>query len=428
MESTLHVDWWRRRQATPSAEWVRETAPEPADAIAFWALVGFTIVLVLAPQQYFPVLGQLRIALVLAAIAAGAQLLGPRSFRPPHMATELKITLLLLACAVLSIPASYWPGGSFEILTDQYLKAVIVLWLIAHVVCSVGRLRRLFWTLAAVSIPVALACVKDYRSGAFVQGRVAGYESGLAGNPNDLALTLNLLIPLGVALALTATRRSWRLAAWSIVALCAVAVLLTFSRGGFLTLVVEAVLLFALVNRIALKKAGAIVLVLLLALAVLPTGYGQRLSTIVDIDSDPTGSAQGRWRDIVAATNYIIEHPIIGAGIGEDVLALNEARGKTWERVHNTYLNYGVDMGIPGMALFIALVVTTVRTARRTERSALDPELRTLASGIRISLVGFIVAAFFHPVAYHFYFYYIAGLSVSLKTITMRHSSLAAAA
>jgi hypothetical protein len=80
------------------------------------------------------------------------------------------------------------------------------------------------------------------------------------------------------------------------------------------------------------------------------------------------------------------------------------------------------------MALFVALVVTSFRTARRTERTARDPQLRTLAGGIRISLAGFIVAGFFHPVPYHFYFYYIAGLSVSLTTIAERQASLSAAA
>ena len=42
------------------------------------------------------------------------------------------IALLLLVCGVLSIPGSYWPGGSFEILTDQYLKALMVFWLRGH--------------------------------------------------------------------------------------------------------------------------------------------------------------------------------------------------------------------------------------------------------------------------------------------------------
>ena len=40
-----------------------------------------------------------------------------------------------------------------------------------------------------------------------------------------------------------------------------------------------------------------------------------------------------------------------------------------------------------------------------------------LAAGVRISLVAFVAAACFHPAGYHFYFFYIAGLAVSLRLI-----------
>src|SRR5204863_736012 len=189
-------------------------------------------------------------------------------------------------------------------------------------------------------------------------------------------------------------------------------------------LIAEAWLLFLLlVRRRAGKAIGALGLCVLVALMVLPSGYGQRLSTILDVDSDATGSAQQRWRDTEAAIQFIAAHPIVGAGIGEGGLALNEVRGTFWLPVHNAYLNYGVDLGVPGLVMFVALVLTSLQTARRVERTttgAMGTELGGFASGIRISLAGFIVAAFFHPVAYHFYFYYIAGLSVALKTVAAR--------
>jgi hypothetical protein len=36
---------------------------------------------------------------------------------------------------------------------------------------------------------------------------------------------------------------------------------------------------------------------------------------------------------------------------------------------------------------------------------------------LRVSLIAFAVAAMFHPVAYHFYFYAIAGLAVAAASI-----------
>jgi O-antigen ligase len=400
--------------------------PEPAGGrLAFGALVAFTVVLVLAPQEFFPVLGQVRIAFILATVAIAAHMVGgskstPNSSTPP----EFTIAFCLVVWAVASIPGSYWPGGSLTTLTDQYLKSIAIFWLLGRVVCSTRRLQSLSWTLAAVSIPIAVVGLKNYAAGAFVQGRVIGYAGGLTANPNDLALTLNLFNPLTAAVALTARRPWLRALAWGIIGLNTAAVMMTFSRAGFLTLITEGgLLLLLLVRRRAVKAARALALCAALALVTLPSGYGQRLSTIADIDSDPTGSAQERWRDTKVAAQFIIAHPIIGAGVGQGLLALNELRGAFWLPVHNVYLAYGVDLGVPGLLLFVALVATSFRSARRIERALVETvglELQTFASGIRISLAGFMVAAFFHPVPYHFYFYYIAGLAVALKTIAAR--------
>jgi O-antigen ligase len=144
----------------------------------------------------------------------------------------------------------------------------------------------------------------------------------------------------------------------------------------------------------------------------------ERLGTIVNTTNDQTGSAQERERDAGVALAYVLHHPVVGAGLGQDALALNELRGPTWTEVHNVYLNYAVDLGLPGLGLFLLLLIGCVTSAARVrDRSAGLPALRelsALAEAIRITLVAFAVAAFFHPVAYQFYFYYFAGLAVGL--------------
>src|SRR4030095_16669830 len=164
--------------------------------------------------------------------------------------------------------------------------------------------------------------------------------------------------------------------------------------------------------------AGAAIGLLVLAVAVpplLPDGYVERLSTITNIDEDKTGSAQGRWRDDKRAVGVSAQHPLIGVGIGQDVLAMNDARAiDTWRRVHNAFLQYGVDLGIPGFVLFAWLNLLCFRTARAVEkRASRDPSHRSLAllaAGIQISLVAFAVGAMFHPIAYQFYFFTVRGV------------------
>jgi probable O-glycosylation ligase (exosortase A-associated) len=355
------------------------------------------------------------------------------------LAPEIGIVLALVAWSVITIPMSVWPGGSVRLLTDQYLKAIAFFWLISTVVTTSGRLRGLAWALVLCSIPLAATGVKNFLFGEHllatgVRGftRIAGYQggSGLTGNPNDLALMLNLIIPIAGALALS-ERGTRRTVAAGALLLAIAGVVVTFSRAGFLTLAATFVMFMVVLAR---RKAPGIAMGMLVlamcATPLLPSGYVDRLSTITDIDADKTGSAQGRWQDFKVAADVIVESPLVGAGLGNDAIVLNTERGRsTWRSVHNAYLQYAVDLGIPGLLLFAWLHVMCLRSARAVERrTAREPALRdmaTLAAGVQISLVGFFVAALFHPIAYQFYFFSVAGLAVALKNTCRTEMALA---
>ena len=428
MHPTTYAEWWR--PSPPAGAVVLETAPaeggeRAAGRFAFGALVAFTIVLVAAPQEYIHALAPLRLAMIAAVLAlvghlANVMRAGDRIARRTPL--PVKLAGALLAWTVLTIPLSSWPGGSVSTLSDVFIKSLIIFWLLGRVVSTVARLQTLATVLSLLSILLAITGIRNYLSGVFAYGRVVGYSSALAGNPNDLALMLNILLPLSIALVI-AGRSPWlRLLAAAAAGLSVMAIIVTFSRGGFLALSIILVLsLFWLVRlgKTALV-AGAIVSVLVLA-PFTPAGYLERLQTVSDVDSDPTGSAQERWRDMQASVAFIQAHPIVGAGLGMDVLALNELRGRQWKSVHDVYLQYGVDLGLPGLLLFLALVCASIsaawRVERETRRTGGDRRLLTLAGAIRISLVAFAVAAIFYPVAYHFYFYYLAGLASAARTL-----------
>jgi O-antigen ligase len=123
---------------------------------------------------------------------------------------------------------------------------------------------------------------------------------------------------------------------------------------------------------------------------------------------------------------------VVGVGIGQDILAMNDERGiSTWRRVHNAYLQYGVDLGLPGLLLFVWLHVRCFRAARAVEaRSARNPELihlAHLAAAVQAALVAFGVAALFHPIAYQFYFFSVGGLAVALKNTYLAEATDAGA-
>ena len=417
--------WW---QARPLAH--GRTQESPGSSVAFGALVAFTAILLLSPQTWFPILKVARVAFLAAGVAIAAHVVERTAHRRPitQLSPEIGIALTLVCWSILTLPLSAWPGGSVRILTDYYLKAVAFFWLLGTIVTTTERLRIIAWTLTLCAIPLAATGIFNYVAGEFVSTGVRGFQrivgymgGGLTANPNDLALMLNLIIPLTGALVV-ASRGLKRVFAAVTILLCAGAVVLTFSRAGFLTL--GATVILFVVTLVKHRRVAVAVAVLVLAVSawpLLPNGYITRISTITNIAEDETGSAQGRWRDTKVAAELIAKNPIVGAGIGQDVLVMNDERGiDTWRRVHNAYLQYGVDLGLPGLLLFAWLHLTCYRTARAVEHraSALPAvrDLQPLAAGVKISLLTFGVAAMFHPIAYQFYFFSIAGLAVALRT------------
>lgn len=417
--------WWR-----PETETAPTIAGVGGKSLAFGGLVVFTVVLLLSPQTFLPLLKTVRIALLAATVAIAAHAMDATVRRESvtPSGAETSITVALLGWTVLTVPFSIWPGGSVAVLTDQYIKALVFFWMIAAMVTNRERLVALAWSLTVCSIPLAVSALIHFAKGDFLSTgtsiqRIEGY-AGISGNPNDLALTLNLLIPFTGALLLTT--RSWLGRAVAAVALFVSipAVIVTFSRAGFLTLAAIGIMgTICFMRRGAVLPAAGVIALALVITPALPNGYIQRLSTIVDIDADPTGSAQGRWTDYQVATDVVIANPILGVGLGEDILALNAARGRaTWRSVHNAFLEYAVDLGIPGLLLFLSLLFVSFGTARRVERYTRHVrslwDVSVFAAAAQIALVAFAVAAFFHPIAYQFYFFCVAGLAVAVRNVS----------
>jgi putative inorganic carbon (hco3(-)) transporter len=426
------AEWWRPKPvAAIGSEWPTASVAASratGSRLAFRALLAFTFILVLAPQSFIPALQVFRIALLAAAVGIAAQLVhrvvhgGPVTV----LGREMALVAGLVAWSVVTIPWSFWPGGSVSFLLNVYLKTVAIFWLLANTVDSVDRLQTLAWSLTLMAVPLALTGLKNFMSGEFLgANRILGYEAGLTANPNDLALMLNLLLPLGVALLLSSRRALARSVLVVVVLLEASTVIVTFSRAGFLSLATcVALYLWRLVRRGLTGWVLAGFLACVVGLTLLPGSYIARLATITDIDSDPTGSAQSRWEDTQAAVRYVMANPVVGAGIGMDTEALNGVRGITWTQVHNICLEYAVDLGLPGLALFVLLFVSCVRRLRHIHRAPADDPagrpLSCLAEGIEIALLSFGIGALFAPVAYLFYFYYLAGLAVAAGAIHRR--------
>jgi probable O-glycosylation ligase (exosortase A-associated) len=379
--------------------------------------------MLLAPQQQFPVLAPLRLALLSVVIAVFAYVYKRMSRGMPviDFRTDVVLLVLLITWAIITLPFSMWPTGSLNTLTSQFIKAAICFLLLSHALTDLRQLWGITWCLVLCAVPLSLTAVSNYAGGVYLEGnsnRVVGYDSGLTGNPNDMALTLNLILPLCVALFLDSKNTLTKLMLVGIAGMIVAAIIVTFSRAGFIMLVFITI---SYAWRLR-KRPQRIWIPLILALGVLalplvPANFYERVNTIVNYEEDRSNSAQERLADMQVATQVALSNPIKGAGVGMGHLAMNEARGETWKVIHNLYLQVAVDLGFVGLLLYVGLMFkcigTTGEILRQNKEDPLPERLVLIAEALRISLLGFAIAVMFYPVAYNFYFFYFGGLAIA---------------
>ncbi len=189
-------------------------------------------------------------------------------------------------------------------------------------------------------------------------------------NPNVMAGSLVLLLPLGIGLLLFAWRslRNWeRLLAAGFVVLGGGMLLLTQSRGAWLALAAALAVLVSLRFRRGWIFVLAAALVGVAGAALI--GLDQAAAYLVS--SATLGGAEGRLEVWSRALYMIQDFPFTGIGMGTFTGVADRlypfflyAPG-TVEHAHNLFLQVAVDLGLPGLVAWLAILLGLSYTAWR---------------------------------------------------------------
>ncbi len=396
--------------------------------LAFIFVWCFTLVLYLRPNELFPkFFEEYPIPLAkIFAVAAPAIFFFSRAISGEKLflwQRELKMVFVILGLAVLFYPFSINKEDTWRELSELYIKVVLMFGLL---VATLDSRARIYWMMRLTVLCggwIALDSILKFRAGDLSEKsqRIEGTVGGMFSNPNDLATTFGMLLPLAVVLLVVSRGPSRVLYACCIV-LFSMATLITFSRGGFLALVaVAGVMLWKFRRRhraIPYVAAGMLLGVLLLSM---PGGLGDRLWTIVKPDSDSTGSAQER-RDILKRGLLIAaRHPITGIGLGTfHIQSINE------RRAHNSYLEIAAELGLMGLLAYLALIFNPLKALWQIEAETLGAcdrrafENYVLSVGLQATLVAYYANSFFGSIQYQWFVYYPIAYAVGLRLIYER--------
>jgi len=398
-------------------QWAKQNS-----AIPFYALMTFTFVLYVTPQAIFPVFELLRLAMVSIVIAGVGYIVGALRTGKKVMPLdkETKLVLFLFLWSVISMPLGIYLTGSYEMLT-HFVKVIILFLLISNIVVTPKRLKIMFWTVMICCFYIAHATIQNYLSGHFLpnSNRPFGPPGGIAENPNDMSLTVALAIPFALALFQISKGKIQKIICGAYILTASFAIICSLSRSGFLILAIISLMFIGKVFKKKAFKATLLALLCVTAISfVMPGAFSSRFNPLME-DGESLDSSSAERRDS-ALNAFIImfENPLTGIGVGNNRLALVD-KGMNWVGVHNVYLQYGAEIGIPGILVFLYLVIRSIRNMKDLQRRlgswVGNQEIILLAHALEISIIAFAFGANFSPVAYRFHFYYLAAFSLALK-------------
>jgi O-antigen ligase len=229
---------------------------------------------------------------------------------------------------------------------------------------------------------VSIARIKAYID---TSGRV----SGTIGSPNSAASYLTLLLAPALAVPLTPLQRRYKWLAGLAFGLGTVALVLTFSRGGWIAFVVS-IMLFCLAAfcrgwlspRIPLTLVAVAVLLFVLF-------RGPILARLL---GDDLGAASSRATMAKQALQVISANPVLGVGANnyavwyEQHYTTEQDEGQ-FRTVHNKYLLVWAETGIIGFVAFLGLLLSAIRRGWQGWQLG-DRSLSPLALGFAMAVVG----------------------------------------
>jgi hypothetical protein len=317
------------------------------------------------------------------------------------------------------------PSDSFDGFTNDFLKVLLIFMLTINVVSSLSRLRRLLQVTVLCGTFIAVGSIGRYASGENLADgyRAQGIVGGIFGNPNDLALALNLLLPIAIALVLSARTPGGKALFTFCAAGLALGVLVTYSRAGVMTLGALAIILVWHLRRrysaVLPLAAGA----LLILMVVAPGSFWSRIFTVFDASADRSAaeSSELRWALLQRSIEVAGFNPIrwtVGVGVGNfHIVSVHELVQ------HNSYLQIFNEVGLPACILYSTFLFSLIRTTGRIASAFAGVRNRRqiwlLALALQTSLIAYAVGSLFASVAYLWYLYYIAGFAVCLKMIIL---------
>lgn len=326
--------------------------------------------------------------------------------------------IVLVLFAIWATISWYGAIASSSDATDLYQKILKEIVLAFAVMAVMTTRHRIHLVVLTVAIALGFLAVKEGLIFLLTAGGHKVIGAGSVGDNNSLATALLMIIPMIYYLTRHSAVRAIRISLFAALGLCVVTVIATFSRGGFVGLLVLS--LFIVKN--SRNKFGSLLLVTatgLLIYLLAPESWFERLNTINSASDD--GSFMGRVIAWKMSWLIAMDHPLFGGGMHavQRILVWDTYRPLLYlldsvvttppadivpHAAHSAYFEVLGDMGFGGLTLFLLLLWLGFRNCRSIIRMTRgQPSLAwatDLARMLQISIVVYCVTTALLSMAY----------------------------
>ncbi|MCB0103937.1 MAG: O-antigen ligase family protein [Anaerolineales bacterium] len=391
----------------------------------------------------------------LVAVVFGAILI--RNYYAGQLPTQRRSTLfteIFLALYLIVLAASYAVADNKERAiteTFDYIKDIVILYVILFSLRDWQSWRRAVWVLIIVTAVLSILGVYQIAVGTTtqeffrfstveIQGVFDGDQNGtsrIGGPVHDPNLWAQILVAVIAILLFRIIHEPdplIKLFSIGLVTPMLIVLLDTYSRGGYLALmVVVALLLFVYETRkINPARIAMIVGALIIIIPFIPAGYVARFESLNLLSSDSAGNSSVyqdsslRQRSSLMRTAALMfsRNPLLGVGAGNfrnNYQKYNEILGLELEigevEAHSLYLQVLSETGLLGAIAFLGIIVTTIYSMSKMMKSMDSSAIARLniswLASLHLAIIGYLVAATFLHNVYIRYFWILIALSLS---------------